>query len=89
MSIRINKKRPCPVCQRLFRGYTHDGKKMRPSPGDLCVCYYCVTMLKFDDQLQLQKLTTAEFEALPKENQDELNQLVLKIVKDHPYGNTF
>jgi hypothetical protein len=54
----------CPVCFHPLDAATCATGDARPEPGDLTVCLYCTTFLRFDDQLRHVKLQDGEFSQL-------------------------
>lgn len=40
------------------------GKELRPSPGDISVCFYCATLLKFDDKGVMVRATREDIAGL-------------------------
>lgn len=73
----------CPKCRALLYGHTHIVGRKHPAKGDLVVCLYCTTMLRYseiDNKLALEILTTPEFQDLPTETQQSLNNIVKAIV---------
>ena len=75
----------CPKCRAVLDGHTGLTHDRQPKKGDLSVCLYCTTMLRYseiENQLTLEILTTAEFSDLPIEKQNSLNSVV-KAIADH------
>lgn len=55
----------CPVCfNRLDAATCATEEDARPKPGDLTVCFYCTTFLKFDAELRHVALAPGEFQHL-------------------------
>lgn len=49
-------------------------RKSQPRVGDISLCIYCGTALRFTKGLLVQRLTDAEFMALPAYARDELRR---------------
>lgn len=54
----------CPVCFHRLDAAACIEEDAHPKPGDLTVCFYCATLLRFDDQLRHVKLEHGEFSQL-------------------------
>lgn len=54
----------CPVCFHLLDAATCASGDATPKPGDLTVCLYCTTFLKFNEQLRHVTLQDGEFSKL-------------------------
>lgn len=69
MSVQIPKENPCPCCERNIAATTCTTDEMdtKPRPGDLSVCAYCYVYLRYKDNMQLEWLRGAEWEALPED----------------------
>lgn len=59
----------CPTCAKTLDASSGPGS---PSTGDLSVCAYCLTMLRYEPGLALRELTAAEFDALRPDERNEL-----------------
>lgn len=64
----------CPICNTILE------QKKKPRSLDLTVCGFCATMLKFNSEIKLTTLSTADFLALDQHTQDGLNEIVYTIV---------
>lgn len=64
MSELLPNKDGCPVCFHRLDAATCATGDARPTPGDLTVCLYCTTFLRFDDHLRHVKLEEGEFSKL-------------------------
>jgi hypothetical protein len=74
----------CPCCDRYLDHTSNTkGENVKAKSGDLSVCGYCATMLRFNDKLDLELLTGDQFSALDKDMQEELNNTVYLIVNMH------
>ena len=61
----------CPVCHARLNAHGDELDKLEPrppAPGDYTVCFYCLTILVFDDARALRLLTAAERAALPADD---------------------
>ena len=56
-------------------------KKLRPSPGDLSVCFYCATILKFDDNGVMVRATRADIGKLEPMDALRLGAFVGELTK--------
>lgn len=55
----------CPSCEHTLDAATSaDGSDQRPQAGDLSVCFYCASVLMFNDDFTLRQLSGEEFDAL-------------------------
>lgn len=66
----------CPHCGYQPDTATGIDSDERPQPGNLSVCINCTGMLYFDDNLILQKLDEARFNALDEKTKKELQFMV-------------
>lgn len=57
----------CPECHHKFDRCTNTTNEFAgPAAGDLSVCIECGTMLIFESDLSVRRLTGREFEELPE-----------------------
>lgn len=73
----------CPKCNKLLDAATDANGVSIPDPGDLSICFYCHTMLKFSDDMALRELTEIEFEALPVDEKRMILKAQLEIINFH------
>lgn len=73
-STRTNPAGRCPACFKTCDGATGLQGAIRPKPDDLSVCLYCCNLSVFKQDLTLRPATLEEFESLPKQTQDAINQ---------------
>ncbi len=86
MRFKLKRENPCPSCGKNLdgaSGITDD--TAQPTTGDLSVCAYCYTMLKFDENLISHPLTVDEFVDLPVDMRNELKSAV-SFLKDISNG---
>lgn len=63
----------CPECRHLFEMATSaDFNGARPKPGDASICIECTTILVFNTDMHVRRMTDDEYQALSHENRDEL-----------------
>lgn len=62
----------CPNCGHSLDAATSLKGNHRPQPGDVSVCAYCGTILKFDDELRMQVIDPEHLARLPEQQQREL-----------------
>lgn len=74
-SVQMKHKDLCPQCGTVLDGATSLEGKFTPKPGDVTVCAYCATFLKYDEYLFLRILPEEEFAKLEKTEQDQLNAI--------------
>jgi hypothetical protein len=58
----------CPACAGRLDAHTSidaNAPDVGPSAGDVSVCLYCATALRFGDELELEVMTIAQLEAMP------------------------
>lgn len=66
MNDRLNPQTLCPTCGNLLDGATCPTEEdASPSEGDLSICLYCGTMLEFQADLTLCKLSDEKYAELP------------------------
>lgn len=54
----------CPKCGKLLDGVSHVGDgEIRPTPGDVSICFYCASALVFDENLGLALMSEELFES--------------------------
>jgi hypothetical protein len=63
----------CPFCDHKFDAASGEGTEA-PKPGDLTICLYCASPLRFTDDLTVRAMTRAEIAELPPQNQAELRR---------------
>lgn len=73
----------CPQCGTVLDGATSLEGKFIPKPGDVTVCAYCATFLKFDELVMLRVLPEHEFEKLDPDEQTQLAYIRDLVVKAH------
>ncbi len=65
----------CPECSAVLDAATHMyDRRSQPRPGDVSLCLYCGTALRYGPNLRLQRLTDTEFMALPADTREELRK---------------
>lgn len=64
----------CPVCGRRADAATSLRGDFEPASGDLSLCISCGAVLKFDAELQLQRVDPNEVAALPPAIRAELDR---------------
>lgn len=64
----------CPNCAILLDGATGEDAD-RPLPGDLTVCGYCGTLLRFGPSLGLERLSDHDMAVLEHEEPQGIGQL--------------
>ncbi len=81
ITIRPRKAAHCPECAAEIAGAFEAGP-MRPKPGGYTICWQCDEFLRFDDSLQLRKLTAADKQTLDRSPSTiaALDQLRIQIV---------
>ena len=52
----------CPVCGTQMEGATslEDEDRSGPTPGALGICWYCATILKYGENLELMKVSDSD-----------------------------
>jgi hypothetical protein len=71
---------PCPNCG--YEIHMHSNTKedeSGPAPNNLSLCYQCLTLIKFDNDLKLVKLTEDEYKQIPVETLSEVKLLIQQI----------
>lgn len=65
--VHMKEGRKCPYCNATMEvTSTRDLEIAKPEPGNLAVCFGCMEICKFTDDLDLRKLSTDELVALQK-----------------------
>jgi hypothetical protein len=64
----------CPTCGMRLKAAAALSSENPPAPGDVTVCTYCVTALRFDERLHVQALSSEEISALEPALAAELRQ---------------
>ena len=57
----------CPKCETLLDGFTGVDNTNSPESGDITICAYCTTILKFTDNMGVDIMTAKELDEIPKE----------------------
>lgn len=65
----------CPICGKELDSATSAHGNDRPSPGDISICIYCATILRFDENLKLGEFPQEELIALPREVLTTINHI--------------
>lgn len=88
MSLQLDHSNFCPKCGKELDGVTQvqEGKETLPVPGDVSVCLYCFTMLRFDDDIKSQILTPDEFLDLDDDVRIQLTRAVQAVMEAHEDG---
>lgn len=71
----------CPTCAKLLDSATSVSDASTPEPGDLSICFYCATLLTFDDNLVLQALGEDAFATLGEDLQRYLKQMRNRVLE--------
>lgn len=66
----------CPVCVTPLDAAINVSGKAGPQDGDLTICIYCTTVLRFGPDGVLEMLSTEEWSRMSKEEQEFLSQVV-------------
>ena len=61
----------CPGCGTKVDCSTHFGDR-RPEPGDVSICFYCASLLQFNNSLHLEAISEEELSRLPQPLQRKL-----------------
>jgi hypothetical protein len=78
MSVRVPKTE-CPKCKQPLDGATSMERDYGPKTGDVSLCYYCATLLIYDDDLTQRKPTPEELKEIGK---DHYTMLMLAIGRE-------
>jgi hypothetical protein len=65
----------CPCCQATLDGATNIDDS-GPSPGDFSLCFYCLTKLRFTDDMHFCKASDSDLEELEPAQRDNLDRLI-------------
>lgn len=73
----------CPECHKGLDGATlmSEGKRMRPSPGDISVCFFCATILRFDEKGVMVRATREDIGELEPMDALRLGAFVGELTK--------
>lgn len=52
----------CPRCEEFLDGFTSIEAGNIPKDGDISICAYCLTLLRYESDLSLRVLTDEEIE---------------------------
>jgi hypothetical protein len=67
----------CPNCTKIIDASTViDGNSNEPSDGDITICAYCSHILKFNKDLSLSSMTTAEMQLLEPDKLFTISKVV-------------
>ena len=66
---------PCPECGNVLGMATGIGSDRMPSEGDVSVCGYCATIVRFKADLQLRTATADEIAEMPPDVRATLRQV--------------
>lgn len=64
----------CVKCGKMCDAAVLPFKEGVPQPGDFTVCAYCCTLMRFDEQLKLQRVSHADVVTL-SQNPEIMEQL--------------
>lgn len=71
---------PCPSCNKTLDGLSAtDDLPAIPSPGDLTICFYCMTVCMFNHDLSLRLVPAEEIEEMDPESKNEVVRLAAAI----------
>lgn len=79
MKTTIVQSNPCPVCKTNLNATSH--RDAAPKPGDVSICFYCTTVLEFNNDLLTIQLTDEKFSKLPKSVKLEVLNYLKEIMK--------
>lgn len=55
---------PCPYCSTQLNNHETYQKDVRPSKGDVSICFHCKSILLFEDNQAIRKPTDGELEEM-------------------------
>lgn len=58
-----NTKARCPCCKKKVDGYQSVDHEEQPKPGDVTICVYCRSVLRFNDGMGLEIATAEDMQA--------------------------
>lgn len=58
----------CPHCEEMLDGATvaYGKQNVLPNPGDFSICIYCGNMIRFNEELEMEKLSPEYLETIKK-----------------------
>jgi hypothetical protein len=65
----------CQSCGKTLNSYAH-AKPVTPSPGDISVCGYCGSVLKYGSDLKLTKADSLDLDGIEKTDPDLYNEIM-------------
>lgn len=71
----------CPNCKSVLNACTGVNSEQNPSPGDITICFYCGSVLKFSDDMTLVEPTIDDYVAMPKDGLFEIIMIQQQIIK--------
>ena len=69
----------CPVCFRKLDGTTCLTADAKPKSGDVSVCFYCASLLEYDENLNVIKMTEKTMRELDLDTQAQLLNAICAI----------
>ena len=70
---------PCPECNTLNDAATGLGGAQAPCEGDICICFSCATVLSYDKDMKLQKMSKEQIQKIPSDLAISVNNAVAAI----------
>lgn len=62
----------CPTCDKKLDAVSAEDGVESPQPGDITVCFYCGEILKFSNDMILEKLPQELFDSFEKDFKEEI-----------------
>lgn len=72
----------CPSCGKECDSATGSNNDSVPNPGDITVCFYCASLLKFGSDMALEELPDEEYMDLDVETRLHLAKVQHEIKKN-------
>lgn len=71
----------CPECDARLDAATGYDPHTRPGPGDFTVCAYCVTPLRYDDDLILRRMTSQDWADMDDDTHEKIKDAMRMLDK--------
>lgn len=77
----------CPVCTKVLDAATSTTGNHKPGPGDVTICIYCQTWLRFTDDLGLRLFRQDDFKDFSEKEVEWLKH-VTKVITESMKGRS-
>ncbi len=76
----------CPTCGKKLNAAKALEEQSTPVAGDISICFYCGSILSFQEDLSMKRMDIDELLSLPKDLQETLRKALMSLTEDRLKG---